>query len=76
VTILEYLDRMVPLEDEEVSAELAKRYRRLGVDVLTSAQVQSIDESADSVSVTFVRAARPRPVKPKRCCRRSGSRRM
>ena len=55
VTILEYLDRMMPLEDEEVSAELARRYRRLGVDVLTGAQVQTIEESADSVAVTYVR---------------------
>src|SRR3954447_17462198 len=36
VTVVEFLDRMVPLEDEEVSAELFKRYRRLGIDVRTS----------------------------------------
>ena len=30
VTIVEFLDRLVPLEDEEVSAELAKRYKKLG----------------------------------------------
>ncbi|HKE65563.1 MAG TPA: FAD-dependent oxidoreductase, partial [Micromonosporaceae bacterium] len=58
VTILEYLDRMMPLEDEEVSAELARRYRRLGVDVLTGAQVQAIEESADSVAVTYVRGGK------------------
>ena len=34
VTIVEYLDRMVPLEDPEVSKELAKRYKKLGVNVL------------------------------------------
>jgi dihydrolipoamide dehydrogenase len=55
VTILECLDRIMPLEDEEVSAELARRYRRLGVDVLTGAQVRTIEESADSVTVTYVR---------------------
>jgi dihydrolipoamide dehydrogenase len=58
VTILEFLDRMLPLEDEEVSAELARRYRRLGVDVLTGAQVQAIEESADSVAVTFARGGK------------------
>ncbi|WP_024876049.1 dihydrolipoyl dehydrogenase [Saccharomonospora piscinae] len=52
VTIVEFLDRMVPAEDEEVSAELARRYRRLGIDVLTSTRVESIDESDDSVRVT------------------------
>ena len=38
VTIVEYLDRMVPLEDPEVSAELAKAYKKLGVKVLTAHQ--------------------------------------
>ncbi|ETK35675.1 dihydrolipoyl dehydrogenase [Microbispora corallina] len=52
VTIVEYLDRMVPLEDEEVSAELARRYRRLGVEVLTSTRVDEIDDSGEQVRVT------------------------
>ncbi len=55
VTIVEYLDRMVPLEDEAVSAELAKRYRRLGVEVLTGARVASVVENGDGVDVTYVR---------------------
>jgi dihydrolipoamide dehydrogenase len=46
VTIVEFLDRIVPLEDEEVSAELARRYKRLGIEVLTSTRVESIDEAA------------------------------
>ncbi|MBX6769907.1 MAG: dihydrolipoyl dehydrogenase, partial [Actinomadura rubrobrunea] len=36
VTIVEFLDRMVPNEDAEVSKELQRRYRKLGIDVLTS----------------------------------------
>jgi len=52
VTIVEFLDRMVPLEDEEISTELARRYRRLGIDVLTSTRVESITESGDKVEVT------------------------
>jgi dihydrolipoamide dehydrogenase len=52
VTIVEFLDRMVPLEDAEVSAELARRYRKLGIKVLTSTRVESIDESGSSVHVT------------------------
>ncbi|GII84704.1 dihydrolipoyl dehydrogenase [Sphaerisporangium siamense] len=55
VTIVEFLDRLVPLEDEEVSAELAKRYKRLGVEVLTSTRVESIDDSGDKVRVTVSR---------------------
>ncbi|MFE3598709.1 dihydrolipoyl dehydrogenase [Streptomyces sp. NPDC059142] len=51
VTVVEFLDRLAPLEDAEVSAELARQYRRLGVDVLTSTRVESIDESGDQVRV-------------------------
>ncbi|WP_030169762.1 dihydrolipoyl dehydrogenase [Spirillospora albida] len=52
VTIVEFLDRMVPNEDADISKELAKRYRKLGVDVLTSTRVDSIDDSGDKVKVT------------------------
>ncbi|HEY2948808.1 MAG TPA: dihydrolipoyl dehydrogenase [Micromonosporaceae bacterium] len=52
VTIVEFLDRLVPLEDEEVSAELARRFRRLGIEVLTSTRVDGIEEVGDRVRVT------------------------
>ncbi|MFJ6985621.1 MULTISPECIES: dihydrolipoyl dehydrogenase [unclassified Streptomyces] len=52
VTVVEFLDRVAPLEDAEVSAELARQYRRLGIDVLTSTRVESIDESGPRVLVT------------------------
>ncbi|MEU1254664.1 dihydrolipoyl dehydrogenase [Streptomyces chartreusis] len=52
VTIVEFLDRMAPLEDAEVSDELAKQYRRLGIDVLTSTRVDTVDESGEPVRVT------------------------
>jgi dihydrolipoamide dehydrogenase len=52
VTIVEFLDRVVPLEDAEVSTELAKRYKRLGIDVRTSTRVESIDDSGPRVRVT------------------------
>ena len=48
VTVVEFLDRVLPLEDEEVSAELAKRYKRAGIKVLTGTRVESIDDSAGS----------------------------
>jgi dihydrolipoamide dehydrogenase len=51
VTIVEFLDRMVPLEDAEVSAELLKRYKRLGISVLTSTRVESVEETGDGVRV-------------------------
>ncbi|GGS11754.1 dihydrolipoyl dehydrogenase [Streptomyces aureoverticillatus] len=52
VTIVEFLDRIAPLEDADVSKELAKQYRKLGIDVLTSTRVESIDESGEQVRVT------------------------
>jgi dihydrolipoamide dehydrogenase len=52
VTIVEFLDRMLPLEDADVSKELAKRFRKYGIDVLTSTRVESIDDSGDQVTVT------------------------
>ncbi|MEU4743833.1 dihydrolipoyl dehydrogenase [Actinosynnema sp. NPDC023658] len=52
VTIVEFLDRVVPLEDAEVSTELAKRYKKLGIDVRTSTRVESIDDSGPRVRVT------------------------
>jgi dihydrolipoamide dehydrogenase len=52
VTIVEFLDRLVPLEDEDVSKELAKRYRKLGIDVLTSTRVEGIDETGQKLRVT------------------------
>ncbi len=55
VTIVEFLDRVVPLEDAEVSAELAKRYKRLGIDIMTSTRVDSIDDTGSSVKVTVTR---------------------
>ncbi|TMR22363.1 dihydrolipoyl dehydrogenase [Nonomuraea turkmeniaca] len=55
VTIVEFLDRIVPLEDEEVSAELAKRYKRLGIEVMTSTRVDGIEDTGASVKVTVTK---------------------
>jgi dihydrolipoamide dehydrogenase len=51
VTIVEFLDRMVPTEDPEVSKELLKHYKKLGVNVMLSTKVESIDDSGDKVKV-------------------------
>ncbi|QWC85689.1 dihydrolipoyl dehydrogenase [Nocardioidaceae bacterium] len=51
VTVVEFLDRMVPTEDAEVSKELAKHFKKLGVKVMTGTKVESIDDSGDQVTV-------------------------
>ncbi|MDZ4766176.1 MAG: dihydrolipoyl dehydrogenase [Chloroflexota bacterium] len=52
VTIVEFLDRLVPLEDEEVSAELEKQYKRLGIKVMTKTRVDAIEDTGTGVRVT------------------------
>ncbi|MFI6253489.1 dihydrolipoyl dehydrogenase [Streptomyces sp. NPDC051016] len=52
VTLVEFLDRIAPLEDEEVSAELTRRFKRQGIRILTSTAVRSIEETPDNVRVT------------------------
>jgi dihydrolipoamide dehydrogenase len=53
VTILEMLPRMVPLEDEEVSKELARVYRKRGINFHLSAKVEKVEKSKAGVSVAF-----------------------
>jgi dihydrolipoamide dehydrogenase len=53
VTIVEFLDRMVPTEDPEVSKELLKHYKKLGVNVLLSTKVEKIDDDGERVRVTI-----------------------
>ncbi|MFD7074683.1 dihydrolipoyl dehydrogenase [Nocardioides sp. NPDC057577] len=57
VTIVEFLDRMVPTEDAEVSKELAKHYKKLGVNVLTSTAVKGVEDTGSGVKVTVAPAA-------------------
>jgi len=53
VTILEMLPRMVPLEDEEVSKELARVYRKRGISAHTGAKVERVEKTKTGVAVTF-----------------------
>ncbi|MBL8132850.1 MAG: dihydrolipoyl dehydrogenase [Anaerolineae bacterium] len=52
VTIVEFLDHLLPLEDEDVSAELEKHYRRMGIGALTKTRVDKIEDKGDHVEVT------------------------
>src|SRR3954447_25721977 len=53
VTIIEFLDRVLPMEDEEVSKELARQYKKYGVDILTSTKVETVVDNGDKVTVTY-----------------------
>ncbi len=52
VTIVEYLDRMVPTEDADVSKELARQYKKLGVNVHLSTAVKNVEDTGSGVKVT------------------------
>jgi dihydrolipoamide dehydrogenase len=53
VTIVEMLPRLVPVEDEEVSKELARVYRKRGINFHTSAKVDKVEKTKTGVSVTI-----------------------
>jgi dihydrolipoamide dehydrogenase len=52
VTIVEFLPRALPNEDAEVSKEIEKQYKKLGVKILTGTKVESIDDDGSTVTVT------------------------
>ena len=52
VTIVEFLPRALPNEDAEVSKEIEKQYKKLGVKILTGTKVESIDDDGSQVTVT------------------------
>lgn len=53
VTILEMLPRIVPLEDEEISAELEKSFKKKGIRIETGAKVESVQKDAQGARVQF-----------------------
>jgi dihydrolipoamide dehydrogenase len=56
VTVLEMLPRAVPLEDEEISAELEKSFRKQGIAIHTQAKVEKAAKTAKGASVTLAGA--------------------
>jgi dihydrolipoamide dehydrogenase len=53
VTILEMLSRAVPLEDEDISPELEKAFRKKGIRIETEAKVESVKKDAKGATVAF-----------------------
>ncbi len=56
VTILEFLSRMVPVEDEEISKELARVFRKRGIETQTGAKVEKVEKTANGVKVSYADA--------------------
>ncbi|HXJ64425.1 MAG TPA: FAD-dependent oxidoreductase, partial [Actinomycetota bacterium] len=53
VTLIEALPRLAPLEDEEISKEVERAYRRRGIKAFAGAKVQDVQETEQSVQVTY-----------------------
>jgi dihydrolipoamide dehydrogenase len=53
VAILEFLPRMVPAEEEDISKELTRLYKKRGIDVNTGARVETVEKTDTGVKVTF-----------------------
>jgi dihydrolipoamide dehydrogenase len=51
VTVVEFLDNIVPLEDEEVSKQLARILKKQGINIMTASNVESVDTSGDLCKV-------------------------
>jgi dihydrolipoamide dehydrogenase len=57
ITIVEFMPRVVPVEDEDISKELEKQFKKKGIAIMTSAEVTKVDTSGAGVKATVKTAA-------------------
>jgi len=50
ITIVEFLPRIVPVEDEDISKELEKQFKKQGMEVLTNSEVLSVDTKGEGIT--------------------------
>jgi len=62
VTVCEVLDRILPVEDEEVSAFAKKAFEKQGMKILTGATVSNLKKGANSVTATITVAGKPQEI--------------
>lgn len=51
VTIVEFLPNIVPVEDEEVSKQLARSFKKVGIEIMTNSSVEAVDTSGAGCKV-------------------------
>jgi dihydrolipoamide dehydrogenase len=51
VTIVEFMDNIVPVEDEDISKQLNRSFKKIGINIMTKSSVESIDTSGDLCKV-------------------------
>ncbi len=49
VTIVEFMPRIVPVEDEDISKELEKQFKKQGIEIMTNSEVLSVDTSGEGI---------------------------
>lgn len=62
VTLVEMLDRILPVEDSEVSAVVERSFKKSGIDCRTSTAVENIKVSATSVQMDLVKEGKKEPI--------------
>ena len=62
VTVVEVMDRVLPVEDEEISAFARKSFEKQGMKIITSASVKAVKKGADSVTVTIEAAGKSQDI--------------
>ncbi len=53
VTVVEFLPTVVPVEDEDVSKQLEKSFKKIGIEIMTEASVESVDTKGDGCKVNI-----------------------
>ena len=53
VTVVEYLGNIVPVEDEDISKQLARSFKKMGIKVMTKSSLETVDTSGDGCVVTI-----------------------
>ena len=56
-TIVEFMPRIVPVEDEDISKELEKQFKKQGIDIMTNSEVLKVDTSGNGVKATVKTAS-------------------
>ncbi|MGV3528315.1 MAG: dihydrolipoyl dehydrogenase [Flavisolibacter sp.] len=57
VTIVEFMPRVVPVEDEDISKELEKQLKKQGIEIMTNSEVTKVDTSGNGVKATVKTSA-------------------
>jgi dihydrolipoamide dehydrogenase len=66
VTVVEVLDRILPVEDEEISAMARKLFEKRGIKIVTKASIENLKADEDSVSATLAANGKSEPISAER----------